>query len=57
MFDCKNCYWYGHCNDVQNLDTECEYFDPVEITAEIEYEEDLRMRAEVYNDYVREMQR
>ena len=58
MCDCKNCYWYGKCQDVEDEVVECDffmYYDLNQIT-ETEYDADLQMRAEVYKEFVREMQ-
>ena len=59
MCDCKNCYWYGQCQDAQDEISECDYFMyyDADRLKEIEYEADLQMRAEVYKEFVREMQK
>lgn len=58
MCDCKNCYWYGQCPDIQDEVEECDFFMyyDIDMLKEIEYEADLQMRTEVYKEFVREMQ-
>ncbi len=56
MKTCKNCYWYGNCPE---QGSRCEDYTPVygeEQIAIREYEADLRMRAEEYNELVEEQQ-
>lgn len=52
---CERCIWFDQCSQ----EKPCEYYEPVseeeaDMTAKIEYEADLRMRHDLYMEYVKE---
>lgn len=56
MKNCKDCYWYDKCEDRCDEEVECDYYEPLnnEEIAIAEYEEDLKMRAQEYQDLIDE---
>ena len=52
---CESCIWYDKCHEEEA----CEYYEPTsteeqELAEKAEYEEDLRMRHELYQEQVEE---
>lgn len=59
MKTCSNCYFFDNCNDDDKAEGRCEYYCPLigyENIALKEYEADLKMRAEEYQQVVEEQQ-
>ena len=48
---CHGCMWYNQCVGVAR----CDMYDPIEDEMDVElYESDLRLRAELYDELIRE---
>ncbi len=52
---CERCIWFDQCGK----EKPCEYYEPAseeeaDMIAKIEYEADLRMRHDLYMEYVKE---
>lgn len=56
MKNCKDCYWYDQCEDRCDEEAECDYYEPLndEDVTITEYENDLKERAQEYQDLIDE---
>lgn len=56
MKNCKDCYWYDKCEDRCDEEVECDYYEPLndEDVTITEYENDLKERAQEYQDLIDE---
>lgn len=58
MRACDNCYFFDKCKDEDKIDGRCEYYSPLfgeENIALNEYEEDLKVRVDTYQEIVDEL--